>query len=56
MIVLAILSTLGALFWTWITVMANGMSDAPMAGFQGGFVLLLVWILAAGFWLAWVVG
>jgi len=56
MIVLAILSTLGALFLTWITIMANGMSDAPMAGFQGGYTIAVAWGVAGVFWLAWVMG
>jgi hypothetical protein len=53
MIVLAILGTLAAIVWTIIVVWANGMSDAPMMGFQGGLTLWLAWIAVAALWLAW---
>ena len=34
-----------ALGWTWMTFMANAMSDAPGAGFQGGWLLAGVWVV-----------
>ena len=39
-----------ALGWTWMTFMGNAMSDAPGAGFQGGWLLAGVWaVVAAAF-------
>ena len=31
--------------WSWMTFMANAMSDAPGAGFQGGWLLAGVWVV-----------
>jgi hypothetical protein len=56
MIVLPILSTIAAIAWSAIIVMANGMSDAPTMGFQGGGMLMVVWIGVAALWLAWWIG
>ena len=48
-IVIAILAVAAAA-WSWMTFMANAMSDAPGAGFQGGWLLAGVWaVVAAAF-------
>jgi len=56
MIVLAIIATIIAIGVSFLVVMANGMSDAPMAGFQGGYTIAIAWGVAGVFWLAWGVG
>jgi hypothetical protein len=53
MLVVAILGTIGAVVWTILGVFANGMSDAPSAGFQGGWTIVVAWVVAAVIWLAW---
>jgi hypothetical protein len=42
----AVLAVLVAIVWTGIVVFANGMSDAPSAGFQGGWTISVVWFIA----------
>ena len=37
-----------ALVWSWITFMANAMSDAPGMGFQGGWLIAGVWAVVVG--------
>lgn len=49
MTVLAIFAVLGAIAWTAFTILANGMSDAPMEGFKGGGTIAVAWIIAAVF-------
>lgn len=44
MIVIAIIGTICALVWSAVTVMANGMSDAPGQGFQGVGTVALGWV------------
>lgn len=53
MIVFAILGFLAAIVWSFFVIMANGMSDAPMSGFQGGGMILAAWIVEAVLILAW---
>lgn len=54
MIVLAILSTLAAAGCTVFIVFANGMSDAPGAGFQGEWVIIVAWAVTAALWAGWI--
>ncbi len=51
MIVLAILTTIAALVWSFVVFLANGMSDGTK--FQGRLSLIAVWIVVAIMWLAW---
>ncbi len=53
MIILAILSTIAAAAWSFVVVMANGMSSAPSLGFQGGWTIGAAWAVVVVFWLAW---
>lgn len=43
MIVLAIVGTLAALWWSAMTVVGNGMRDVP-GEFQGGGLLIATWV------------
>lgn len=54
MIVLAILSTLAAAGCTVFVVFANGMSDAPGAGFQGGWLIAAAWVVTIALWAGWI--
>lgn len=56
MILLAILTTLGAIVWSVLTVFANMMSGAPSQRFRGAWGIGLVWIIAAALWAAWFIG
>lgn len=56
MIVLAILATLGSLVWSWIVLMANGMSSSPSTPFQGGWSIIAAWLVTAALWFGWWVG
>lgn len=56
MIVLALLATFASFIWTWIVVMANGMSAISVHGFQGGFSLVVAWVITAALYVAWWVG
>ena len=56
MTVLAILAVLGAIVWTLFVIAANGMSDAPTLGFQGGGSLIAAWLIAGVFVAARVFG
>ncbi|MCK1670326.1 hypothetical protein [Bradyrhizobium sp. 150] len=56
MILLAVIATILAGFWTWIAVMANAMSDSPGRPFQGGLSVAAAWIAAIVLWAAWLVG
>ena len=37
-----------ALVWSWMTFMGNAMSDAPGAGFQGGWTIAVAWVVVVG--------
>ena len=53
MIVFAIIGFFAAIVWSLFVIMANGMSDAPMLGFQGGGTIAVAWIVEAILILAW---
>ena len=53
MIILAIAAVIGALAWTVLVFGANMMSDGPGNGFQFGGTIIVAWIIAAVFILAW---
>lgn len=53
MIVLAIAATVAALLFSFVVVMANGMSSSPSTPFQGGYLLATSWVVCALFWVAW---
>lgn len=55
MILLAILATVAAVFWTCIALMADGMM-APRRPFPGGLSVTAAWIVAAVLWAAWWMG
>lgn len=50
LLVLSLLATLLAIGLTVLVFGANMMSDAPTAGFEGGAILVIAWIVVAGFW------
>jgi hypothetical protein len=52
MIVLAIISTLAAIAWSFAVLWANSMRSSP-GEFQFGFTLVAAWIGSAIMWLAW---
>jgi hypothetical protein len=52
MIVLAIISTLAAIAWSFAVLWANSMRSSP-GEFQFGFSLVVAWLIAATMWLAW---
>ena len=52
MIVLAIVSTFGAIAWSLAVLWANSMRSSP-GDFQFGFTLIAAWIGTAIMWLAW---
>jgi hypothetical protein len=52
-LIIAVVATVVAGIWTVMTLWANSMSDAPMAGFQGGGMLIGIWLAVAVLWLAW---
>ena len=37
-----------ALVWSWVVVFGNAMSDAPGAGFQGGWTIAVAWVVVVG--------
>jgi hypothetical protein len=56
MIVLAILSTLGAIALTLLVLFGNSMNPAPTAdNFMFGWVIWLGWIACALLWVSWAV-
>jgi len=52
MIVLAIVSTLGAIAWSLAVLWANSMRSSP-GEFQFGVTLVAAWIGVLIMWLAW---
>jgi hypothetical protein len=46
---LAVIAVIAAIVWSLFVVAANGMSDAPSAGFQGGDTIVIAWLIAAVF-------
>lgn len=51
--ILAIVVSFMALVVTAMIVYANGMSDAPSAPFEGGWLIALAWAIAGGLWVGW---
>ena len=51
MIVLAAFMTIAAAFLTGLVVFANGMRSTPGV-FQGGALILGIWLIAFAFWFA----
>jgi hypothetical protein len=52
MIVLAVVSTIGAAIWSFVVLWANGMRSSP-GEFQGGGLVIVGWLVAFIMWLAW---
>ena len=55
-LILSIVLSVVTVIWTAIVVYANGMSDAPSEGFQGGATILVPLGLALFFFAAWYFG
>ncbi len=55
MIVIAILATLGALVWSLLVILANGMRSSP-GKFSGAIEIAGVWLVTGVIWFAWAVG
>ena len=49
MTVFAVIAVIAAIVWSLFVIAANGMSDAPSAGFKGGGTIVIAWPIAAVF-------
>lgn len=52
-LLLAILATFASIIVTGAVFLANSMSDAPSASFQGGIFIFGAWLITAVLWAVW---